>query len=419
MNNISGAKSVLQGYTDAIPMNSKFDFEKDLGTDNEIKGIFNKAKGPNSKKKYGKPKVTQADINNIKDFNTKKHIQKHYSKWVHDGKPALELTSNNPFIDILRNHALAVDRSTKYCKQFNLDCDKIDLQGAASALMIDGNANASKVNKNDKVPKDKLSCPERRGAELKFIFDDNIKRDDPSFSGDVSPEFKITTKKLQNNLHLAGALDMFKRMNSNDFKHPSGNPKSDPMFMNIKEDRKRFKEVMKDNPGCANDDYSIDAARRMYWAVMNEKNLANEQAKKASPSYQDLNSKLQNFINKADYSNLNKNKEVQEIFTEANDAEEFGVKVGNSKGASNTSGHVTDMYNGIINNNPDETKKFKKTHPEIKSLSDMKLYAQLVLTARTITTGRPVFSQYTSGSNYTKLHNYEKGLVYGKNQLLD
>ena len=455
MSDVPEANSILQGYTDALPMGSGYDFDQNKKIkvngeeqDHFIKGAFKKTSGPDSNKKYGIPNYTEADIADIKDKHTRERIQKHYDQWVKSGKKPIHLTSKNPFVDMLRNHALAVDRSNRYCKEFNLDCSKIDLQGAAAVLMIDENA---KVDPSKKLGKDELSCPQRRGAELKFYFSDKIKEDEPTYEGEYVPRFKTTSKKLQDNIHIAGSLDMFSKMKSKDFKHPKGDLLKDPMLLDPKADRNRFKDVLSDNPGCANNEYSVDAARRMYWSVMNE--IKELKGSKSGSSLSKQADALENVILNGDYSQLKTNPELKNIFNIAQDGELFTydfrkedraynkkveqeniaynkqITATNAKYAGrpgytplpyrdidyNKISFAIDMFSGTVSGSKEQDAKLKQAYPHLKSKKDRKVFAQMVLTARALTTGRPVHSDYTYRTENALLK-FEKGNIDPKHR---
>jgi hypothetical protein len=398
MNGMPESKTELKGYTDAYPMDDRYDQD-----------LFQAAKGEVANKKYGIPKISKSEIERIDDDHTRQVLLNYYNQWEKSGKKPVELSSANPFVDVLRNYKLSVDRSANYCKQFGIDCQKVKLTGSASALAIEANANADKA---DRMSKDELNCPERRGAELKFIFDDKVREDGPTYTGDYIPKYKTASKTLQDNMHIAGSLDMFSRMQKSQFAHPKDNPINDPYFLDVEKDQERFRNLMQDNPGCSKDPYSVDAARRLYWAVMHEKEQAKQLASKASGSFKSQNDLLQKMIESGDYSSYQKSPELKQIFAIATHSEFFRFDLA-AKGAGGSM-HAVDMFTGLLAGDKLQSEKFDKEFPHIKSVNDKKLYAQMVLTARTIAIGRPVFTEYAS--YFGDLNAYEKGIIYGSNK---
>ncbi len=314
----------------------------------------------------------------------------------------------NPFINTLRNYQLALNRSKNYCKEFGVDCSKMDMQGATSALMIDLN---SQLDDSNKLNRTQLQCPQRRGAEIKFVFNDKIDPPKSTFEGDYIPEYNTASKQLQDQMHIAGSLDMFSRMKDADFKLASGDPKKDPKFFDIDGDRERFKNVLKDNPGCANDKYSVDASRRLYWSVMNSLNKAKDQSSKAGAEVKAQFKQLHGVIENGDYTKMKSSPGLQKIFKEATNANSFKFQSVDVKGGNSVNAKV-DMYNGFIYGSSDMTKKFENAHPELKTKADKLAYAQMVLTVRSMAIGRPVFSEYKSASD--DLYHFEKGTFRGR-----
>ncbi len=160
---------------------------------------------------------------------------------------------------MIRNSFLAKSRGDKLCSDIFGDTKFCQSSGEISPLLDTGEHCFAGC------------CDERRGNIIDIIAP---QKDAYSIggSGTYKPPYKSPSRSLQGKLQMAAALNVFELpLESNETleKDILQNKKFEE---NIEKDRERFRKAM-GGTGCEKNDFAIDSARRIYWAVKSMKDF--------------------------------------------------------------------------------------------------------------------------------------------------
>lgn len=339
---VEGAKKEVAGYTDGeIAVFNRFDekfFKSVKGKDPKS---YQESLASNSKYQLELDKDLISNyVSSIKDPLTKNKL-KEIINATSDFKVSMKKTgsgdnvqyipegNNELLVDLLRNHALAIDRTEQFCNKMpDPEACKKDQVGVTSIDLLTKSKSKTEPRLKDYSGK----CGGRRGVAYRFIFPDSMIKNVENSNGEYKPSFNIPGREIQNNMQLAAAMDFMKKIEADKTNFPEMNSKNlkelekTKMFTNYADDNARFSEFLKKNgSGCADSKYQVDNQRRLYWATQKEMIDAKELLKNSNdPKKSEYESMLTD-LQKGDFSKLKNNSEFEDIYDMATYPEPHGT----------------------------------------------------------------------------------------------
>ena len=160
---------------------------------------------------------------------------------------------------MIRNSFLAKSRGDKLCSDIFGDNKFCQSSGEISPLLDTGEHCFAGC------------CDERRGNII-----DIIAPQKNAFSmgghGTYKPPFKSPSRGLQGKLQMAASLNVFELNLPTDEALERDILQNKKFEENIEKDRERFRKALS-GTGCENNDFAVDSARRIYWAVKSTKDF--------------------------------------------------------------------------------------------------------------------------------------------------
>ena len=154
---------------------------------------------------------------------------------------------------LLRNFFLARSRGEKLCNDIFGNASACESKGETSPALDQGTHCFAGC------------CDQRRGAIVDIVAPQKDLMSSGG-SGNYKPPFKSPSRTYQGKLQMAGSMSVFDLPIKDD---PSleGDVLNKKMFQeNVAKDRQRFQEALA-GTGCENNEFAVDAVRRIYWTV--------------------------------------------------------------------------------------------------------------------------------------------------------
>lgn len=204
------------------------------------------------------------------DKNASTEIIKELSKY--SGMPFNKIPDDSRLKSLIRNSLLAKSRGDFLCNQIFADPNACQTQGEISPSLDQGKHNFEGC------------CDGRRGAVIEVQSTVNNLKGKGS-DGTFQPSFGRPDGNLQGKMQIAASMSVFslpikedlelekKIIEEGAFVTSSAYPEHLKESQELLEkDRARFREAMA-GTGCANNDFAVDAARRIYWNIKSQKDL--------------------------------------------------------------------------------------------------------------------------------------------------
>lgn len=246
--NASGQKFtiVTKGIADGTFNSSKENdaaLLKDLA---DAKGVISAAK-IESVIKSQDPEGAAAIIQEIAALN------KSRKRADNEGIKFSEIKDDSRLKSLMRNFFLARSRGEKLCQDIFGNATACESRGETSPALDQGAHCFAGC------------CDQRRGAIVDIVAP---QKDMMSVggTGNYKPPFKSPSRNYQGKLQMAGSMSVFDLPIKDDPTLDSDVLNKKMFQENLAKDRERFKEAMA-GTGCENNEFAIDAVRRIYWTV--------------------------------------------------------------------------------------------------------------------------------------------------------